>query len=175
LLDQGKRALNERLRARLLQGVERVALPRRFRYVAALPADAQGKSTEARLAALFRPTLPAVEWRSRDAASAVAVLDVSPDLLVFDGHFPDAPILPGVAQLDWAIRIAQSCFEPAGQLQRFARAEALKFQRPVLPGMRLDLSLQWRAADRVLGFAYRSEAGLHASGNVVFAPEDVDA
>ena len=183
LAGEGKRALNERLRAQLLQGVERVALPRRFRFVDALPVDAQGKCTEARLAALFLPpvgegavspagaaaaprTLPDHAWRERDTASAVAELDIAPDLQAFDGHFPGAPILPGVAQIDWAIRIAQAAFDPPPR--RFARLETLKFQRPVLPGMRVDLALRWRADSGVLAFTYRSAAGIHASGNVVF-------
>ena len=37
---------------------------------------------------------------------------------------------------------------------RFVRADGLKFQRPVLPGMTLELALtlQWRAHECVLGF-----------------------
>ena len=166
LRGQGKRALNERLRNVLLQGVERIALPRSWRYVQALPVNAQGKSTEALLSVLFRPAMPAITWHKREAGEAEAVLDITPDLMVFDGHFEQTPILPGVAQLDWAIELARGCFAlPA----RFLRAEALKFQKTVPPGTQLRLVLQWKGETGTLGFQYTSEAGAHASGRIVFA------
>lgn len=171
ILSEGKRALTDRLRALLLQRVERIALPRRFRFVDRLPANAQGKTPMAALQALFRPVRPAAEWVSRDAERAVARLDVAADLLVFDGHFPGTPVLPGVAQVDWAVRFAAECFPLP---QRMLRLDALKFQRPVRPGAQLELSLHWRAADRVLGFVYASEAGTHAGGSVVFRPDGHD-
>ncbi len=165
LQHEGKRALNERLRSALLQGFERVVLPRSWRYVPTIPVNAQGKSTEALLAALFRPVVPVAQWVVREADTAQTWLDIAPDLLVFDGHFPDRPMVPGVAQIDWVMRLARECFVlPAG----FERLDALKFQRPVLPGMRLRLDLQWTAAAGVLGFRFSSEAGAHASGRVVF-------
>jgi 3-hydroxymyristoyl/3-hydroxydecanoyl-(acyl carrier protein) dehydratase len=171
VLAEGKRALNDRLRAVLLQSVERVALPRRFRFVDRLPANAQGKTPLAALQALFRPLRPEAQWMSRDAERAVARLDVAADLLVFDGHFPGTPVLPGVAQVDWAVRYAAECFSlPECML----RLDALKFQRPVRPGTSLELSLHWRAADRVLGFVYTSDAGTHAGGSVVFRPDGHD-
>ena len=165
LQSQGKRALNERLRARLLESVERIALPRRFRYVAALPVNSQGKSTEALLGALFRPRMPPAQWLQRDPAQARVALDVTPELAVFDGHFPGLPVLPGVAQLDWAIEFARTCFALPG---RFVRAEALKFQRPVFPGMTLELQLDWRADATQLTFEFSSPAGVHSGGRVVF-------
>ncbi len=166
---EGKRVLNERLRAVLLDHVERVALPRRWRYVRALPVDAQGKTTQPLLAALFRPVRPAGVWSWRDAAMAVVQLDVAADLAVFDGHFPMQPILPGVAQVDWAIGFARECFAlPA----RFHRLDALKFKRPVRPGTAVELTLQWQPDRGVLGFRYSSSEGVHASGRIVFEGAD---
>lgn len=162
---EGKRAFNERLRAALLKSLERVALPRRFRYVKALPVNSQGKSTEALLAALFRPLLPEPEWQQREAGEALLAVQVTPDLAVLDGHFPGTPVLPGVAQLHWAIEYARDCFALPG---RFLRAEALKFHRPVLPTMRLELALRWRAETGQLAFEYRSAEGVHSSGRIVF-------
>jgi acyl-CoA synthetase (AMP-forming)/AMP-acid ligase II len=165
---EGKRAFNERLRAGLLKSLERIALPRRFRYVNALPVNSQGKSTEALLAALFRPVLPEPEWQRKDAGEAVLAIGITPDLAVLDGHFPGTPVLPGVAQLHWAIEYARSCFVLPG---RFLRAEALKFQRPVLPTVRLELSLRWRAETGQLVFEYRSPEGVHSSGRILFGQD----
>jgi acyl-coenzyme A synthetase/AMP-(fatty) acid ligase/3-hydroxymyristoyl/3-hydroxydecanoyl-(acyl carrier protein) dehydratase len=165
LLQAGRRVLNERLRTALLHGVERVALPRRWRYVQAWPINAQGKVTQAALEALFRPARPVAQWRSRDTQTACAALDIDAGLAVFDGHFPGDPILPGVAQIDWAVEFARECFTLP---PHFLRLEALKFQRPLRPGMQVELALQWQPAAGVLAFRYTSSAGMHAGGRVVF-------
>ena len=53
LQTQGKLALNQLLKQHLLQRFERVLLPKRFRYLTALPYNAQGKLPRAQLEALF--------------------------------------------------------------------------------------------------------------------------
>jgi 3-hydroxymyristoyl/3-hydroxydecanoyl-(acyl carrier protein) dehydratase len=169
----GRRALAERLRARLLAHVERVALPRRWRFVDALPVNPQGKCTEAALAALFAKPNPAapppVQWVRRDTAQATLRFTPAPTLPVFDGHFPGAPILPGVAQLDWAINWGREAF-PA-MPPHFTRVDALKFQQVVPPGTALELALDWSAERATLGFRYHSAAGQHASGKVLFTED----
>ena len=138
--------------------------------------NAQGKSPEALLAALFSPAapapavadsaaLPALQWRVTDPAHAIATLTLAPELTVFDGHFPGQPILPGVAQVDWAITLARRCF---AMPPVFLRLDALKFSQPVTPGTALELEWRWNAASDTLQFEYRSDAGKHSSGRVVF-------
>lgn len=51
---RGRRALNEDLRAALRTRIEATALPRKFRYVEAVPVDAQGKRRRAALEKLFK-------------------------------------------------------------------------------------------------------------------------
>ena len=168
----GKPALVAELREALLAAVDRVALPRRWRFVEALPVNAQGKSTEALLGALFAPPAtapphrPTPKWRITEPAHAQASIALTPDLLVFDGHFPGSPILPGVAQVDWAIAFARERF---AMPPLFIRMEALKFSQPALPGMHLDIEWHWNAATATLQFEYRSTAGRHSSGRIVFA------
>jgi acyl-coenzyme A synthetase/AMP-(fatty) acid ligase len=53
LARRGRRSFNEALKASLRPRIERVALPRRFRYVDAVPADSQGKRQRALLEGLF--------------------------------------------------------------------------------------------------------------------------
>jgi acyl-coenzyme A synthetase/AMP-(fatty) acid ligase len=50
---RGRRSFNEALRAALRRRIEPIALPRKFRYVEAVPVDAQGKRQHAVLKELF--------------------------------------------------------------------------------------------------------------------------
>ena len=162
----GRQALIDELRTALLQGIERLALPRRWRFIDALPVNAQGKTPLAALEALFRPVRPQPEWDGVDATRATARVDVEPGLAVFDGHFPGQPILPGVAQVDWAIAWGRERF---GIAAPFVRMEAVKFHLPVAPGTRLEAEWHWNAAAATLRFEFRSALGLHCNGRAVFA------
>ncbi|WPB57074.1 AMP-binding protein [Xylophilus sp. GOD-11R] len=165
LAELGRRRLGHRLAQALSPELEPIALPRRWRYVQALPVDAQGKSAQALLQSLFRPRVPKATWRLQAPEHARVELDIDPALAVFDGHFDELPVLPGVAQLDWAIAFGGACFALP---PRFLRAEAVKFHRPVLPPATLLLDLQWNPAAGRLSFSFESALGVHASGRAVF-------
>ncbi|GGY53485.1 AMP-binding protein [Pseudoduganella albidiflava] len=184
LLEQeGKLALNARLRAVLAGVVDAVALPRRWRYLDALPVNAQGKTTVAALLALLNvgpadplpapaaaPRLPQVRELARDGDGRRVLLEiVAPaNLVYFDGHFTQAPILPGVAQVEWAIRYGREHFSLPPV---FRAMHALKFQHVIQPGQPVELELLHDPAKGQLAFAFRSPSGQHASGRILFRPE----
>jgi 3-hydroxymyristoyl/3-hydroxydecanoyl-(acyl carrier protein) dehydratase len=163
----GRQALARELDAALASGFDAPVRPKRWRFVSALPVNAQDKTTQAALETLFRPARPQPRWLARQADQAELEITLEAQLLVFDGHFPQVPILPGVAQTDWAIRYAREVFPlPRPML----RLDALKFQRPVQPGQTLCLRLQWDAARATLIFGYRLPTGEPvSSGRAVFA------
>ena len=166
LLDaEGRTALANRLREALSGRVDAIAWPRRWRFLEALPTDARGKTPQRDLLALFRPHMPTPAWLERSSERVRLQLDVDPGLAVFDGHFPEAAILPGVALLAWATRLARQAFPVAGE---FAGMDAVKFQHLVRPGDRLDVELTWQAAKGQLAFRFSSATGVHASGRLRF-------
>jgi acyl-coenzyme A synthetase/AMP-(fatty) acid ligase len=165
----GRRGFSLQLGQHLATSQDAVTRPRRWRFVEAMPVNAQGKPTETMLTALFRPEHPQPHWLNRDESAAELELDLDPSLAAFDGHFLQAAILPGVAQLDWAIRFGREVFALP---PRFLRMEALKFQRVARPGDRLKLNLEWQANKQTLTFRYVSVHGPHASGRVVFGHDD---
>jgi len=165
LAADGRRAFARVLHDALASAQDAVARPRRWRFVDALPMNAQGKVREAELRALFRPERPQPHWLSREGAKADLEIVLDPELAVFDGHFPQIAILPGVAQLDWAVRWGREAF---AMPPRFIRMENLKFQRVLRPGTRVRLHLEWQQAKSALVFRYQSEHGAHASGRVIF-------
>jgi acyl-CoA synthetase (AMP-forming)/AMP-acid ligase II len=172
LEEGGKTALNARLRAQLAPGLDAVALPRRWRYLDALPVDARGKTTAAQLLALLdppaRPRHPAVRVLEQGDARVLLELTVPADLLYFDGHFAVAPVLPGVVQVDWVIHYGAHYLGRGGS---FAGIQALKFQQMIRPDQPVRLELSRDAAKGSLAFRYFSEAGAHASGRILFGPD----
>ncbi len=164
LLDgEGRAAFAQRLRDWLSGHCDPIALPRRWRFPDAMPADARGKTSERALAALFRPLMPAPQWHRRDDSSATATLVAVPELAAFEGHFPQAAILPGVVLVDWAVRLARDALGLTGDLLRM---EGLKFQQLVRPGTELTATLAWMPGR--LDFRFTSEHGVHAAGRLRF-------
>ncbi|WP_255989086.1 AMP-binding protein [Chitinolyticbacter albus] len=163
--EDGKRALNAVLRDQLVDLVEPSALPRRWRYPWALPVNSQGKTTEAELHALFDPRRPEVRLLAHDATQATLHLQFAAASPYFVGHFALAPVLPGVAQLDWVVRLARALFALP---PRFLRLEAAKFQQVIVPDTVLTLALGYAAARGSVSYSLHSAAGQHASGRIVF-------
>lgn len=71
---------------------------------------------------------------------------------VFAGHFEERPVLPGVAQIDWAVSLAGRYLSLAG---RFSGMERIKFRRIIQPPVQVHLYLDWQAARGRLFFEYR--------------------
>ena len=124
------------------------------------------------LANLFRSIRPEPQWLERGSQQARLLLFAGNDLAVFDGHFPQSPILPGVALLDWAIHCGREAFAIDSS---FVRMDATKFQRVVMPGTELILSLTWNDDNKALAFRFESDHGAHASGRILFAAAEVTA
>jgi acyl-coenzyme A synthetase/AMP-(fatty) acid ligase/3-hydroxymyristoyl/3-hydroxydecanoyl-(acyl carrier protein) dehydratase len=175
LAEVGKLVLNRLLRDWLSQSIEPVALPRIWRYLEALPTNAQGKTTHAELLLLIageasRPTLPLERLLERDAHRAVFELTAPRDLVYFDGHFAGAPILAGVVQVDWVIHYGRQCFDLP---PLFCAIHRLKFQRVITPEIPFTLELIHEPARSSLAFKIVSRVGQHASGRVVFGAANV--
>ena len=169
LAASGRRAVNRTLRALLNESIEAVALPRLWRYLDALPANAQGKTTHAALTALLErepalQTTPRRRLLEKSTERAVFELTGPSNLLYFDGHFPGQPILPGVVQLDWVIRFGRECFELPAE---FRAVHGLKFRRVIPPDTPFILELDHRAGTAALDFKILSDLGTHASGRVL--------
>jgi acyl-coenzyme A synthetase/AMP-(fatty) acid ligase len=170
LATEGKLALNIRLRDALLDSVEPVALPRRWRYLDALPVNAQGKTTHALLMTLLdeRPRTPRVRELAREDNRVALELVVPKDLFYFDGHFPEAPILPGVVQVDWAIAKGREYFALP---PHFSGMHALKFQHVIQAEQPVTLELMHDKQKGSLQFRYFSAHAQHASGRILFSEQ----
>jgi len=95
--------------------------------------------------------LPIERSRELQADSVTLTLQVEAGLFWFRGHFPELPILPGVAQLDWVMHYGVTLLAPDKQ---FAAVENIKFQQPVPPDSLLQLRIDWDAEKSRLSFRY---------------------
>jgi acyl-coenzyme A synthetase/AMP-(fatty) acid ligase/3-hydroxymyristoyl/3-hydroxydecanoyl-(acyl carrier protein) dehydratase len=167
LSGEGRVALAKTLRRHLAAYFDVVVLPRHWRFRIALPFDARGKLAAAAVAAAFGAREEGFELLSeaRGGDDLYYELRVPPTLVHFEGHFPGLPILPGVVQLDWAIRLAA---EHVTGVRDIEAVERLKFTAPVMPGAVLHLKLSHEAGRRRVQFAYRLGERDCSSGVIVY-------
>ncbi|KAE9647636.1 AMP-binding protein [Pseudomonas sp. PB103] len=171
LREHGRRSLTEGLRKHLSQHCEALALPRRWRLVRQLPLNSQGKLPQAEVEALLlapRPKAPEVLSQVETEGEWSLQLSVPPDLAYFSGHFPKAPVLPGVVQVEWALNLGRQLLNLGGA---FAGMEVLKFQQLVRPGDEIQLHLRFDPERSKLYFAYRNDTATCSSGRILLDVE----
>ena len=102
-----------------------------------------------------------------DISPNVAVLSLymPASLHYFAGHFPDRPILPGVVQIDWAIKYANQYFRLNGA---FSGMEAVKFHEFIVPSVVVELRLRHDERKSKVYFEYVGEKGRYSSGRIRF-------
>jgi 3-hydroxymyristoyl/3-hydroxydecanoyl-(acyl carrier protein) dehydratase len=162
----GKMRFDRWMRQSLAASFERIAIPRRWRYVSALPYNAMGKITTASIVQLFdRQALPPFAVREVGENEIVLTLALRDCAQVFDGHFPQLPVMPGVAQIHWALRLAQRYFPIEG---RFSGLKQLRFQRILRPEDEVSLVLGFSPEKKEVRFTYTSKSGVHSQGQALF-------
>ncbi|MDR0564479.1 MAG: AMP-binding protein [Azoarcus sp.] len=150
-----KKALfDTRLRNSLHNRLEPLALPRRWRYVDAFPVNEMGKITRQELERLFLPTvahaellpLPLGTVMPEGEEKIILQLKIPANLIWFEGHFPGAPVLPGVVQIDWAAWFARFYL---GFDAGAANISNIKFQHAFKPhdAPRLEMVLRKNGAE----------------------------
>lgn len=159
LAHKGKQALIRELSDLLSFTADAQQAGGRWRFVQRLPAA--GKATRA------RPLHPCWEELDRSPATWLGETAVTDDLAVLEGHFPNEPIVPGLAQLLWADTLSRKFFAAytaPGEIRN------LKFAQLVVPGVRLQLELVHEIRTRArVTFRFASDAGTHSSGVLIGA------
>lgn len=173
LRQHGRAALINDLRHHLAQSVERVALPRHWRFAAALPRNAQAKIRHADFQAAFErsPTAPQWQPESRDDAAQRYTFSgcVPADLRWFGGHFAEFPLVPGVIEIQWARDLAAQF---AWGRRPVSGMENLKYQQFVRPADRVLMTLQYDEAKGKIHFTLQQQDGaVCASGRIVLAQD----
>ena len=94
-------------------------------------------------------------------------LSIDSGIEFFKGHFDEAPIIPGVAQLYWAIEFYINYFKPESR-PIVSNISALKFQQVIPPDTKLVLTLEFDRVKNILLFSFASDNAKFSSGKIVF-------
>jgi hypothetical protein len=127
-----KTALIQALRVR----VDAVFLPRQIYFVAQLPRNTTGKLVASTLASFLRTLEASKLGIVRPNTNGEIKVRIPKHHPSFAGHFPGAPILPGVVSLDWVLT---AVFKALGRFDSPKRISAVKFLAPFLPDEELTV------------------------------------
>ncbi len=107
------------------------------------------------------PTEPEIRSERRDGDIVSLEIFVDENLFQFQGHFPGEPVLPGVAQIDWAAKCAVRYFAvPA----RFPRIGQLKFSKLIVANSVLSLRLEYKRDKGRIVFSFSEGGEVCSSG-----------
>jgi len=112
------------------------------------------------------PRLPQVIAVRAEGAAVEIDLAVTADIVWFEGHFPDLPVLAGVVQIEWALDLAR---RHLGVGTVSARQFQIKFKQMIVPGDMVTLMLRHDLAKHKLKFEYRCGGQVCTVGSVVVA------
>jgi 3-hydroxymyristoyl/3-hydroxydecanoyl-(acyl carrier protein) dehydratase len=113
-------------------------------------------------------TEPEILSERRDANVVEVDILMSADLFQFQGHFPERPIFPGVAQLDWAAHLSAKYF---GSLGTIIGLSQIKFTNLIEPGNRLCLRMELQIEKRRIVFSYLRDDSKCSSGCFELSPK----
>ncbi len=168
----GRAALSNTFRNHLRQSFVASTVPRSFRFVDALPRNAQGKLPQEALHSLFQSRFdPSVTEAQHLGGSTrksrrVLHLKVPERLAYFEGHFPQHPVVPGIVQLRWVVEAASEWLKRPLTVRRM---EAIKFKNLLLPGRPFSLEIEndRSGPDQILRFSLTEKKTLYSSGRLV--------
>jgi len=170
LKEHDKLTLNNCLKSHLKEYFEAVVLPRKWRYNS-LPTNAQGKTTQLDLQNMFNqsvnsPKLPTLTQANIINDNEVELsFNIPENLHYFKGHYPSFPIVPGVVEIDWAIKYAKKHLHLNG---KFIGMEAIKFHEFITPNDNIILRLNFKKETHKLLFSFTSKTSKLSSGRILF-------
>ena len=110
---------------------------------------------------------PPILSRLDDFTYQRLLMEISPELGWFRGHFPGNPVLAGVVQLHWAVTVSLMLF---GFHDAPSEIKRLKFKSVVTPPRIIELTLN-RPCENEVQFEYASLGQQHSQGRLIFAED----
>ncbi len=166
LREQGRAAVVAVLKQHVAASQDAVAVPRYWRFAAALPRNAQSKIAAADFQTALMQGITQPDWQQAEHPEGFAYQGHVPlDLVYFGGHFAKFPLVPGVVELQW-VRDLAARFEWGRQ--NVVRVENLKYQQFLRPNDSVSAYLKYDAVKNKLVFKLENQDAVCASGRIVF-------
>ncbi len=175
LENRGKAQLGIHLRHSLKETCEPVAIARRWRFVSEMPVTSHGKINFQILQDIFGSEKspqnkernpmklgsilnPEVLRTTTMGNSVQLTLHIPIDLAYFEGHFTNAPLVPGVVQLHWAVLYGREyCDINRNAVIDVPQASHIKFSNPIFPNHEVCLILDHQIEKKIITFKYISK------------------
>jgi 3-hydroxyacyl-[acyl-carrier-protein] dehydratase len=109
-----------------------------------------------------------IRAEQKDSNCVMAQITTGPHSPWFSGHFPDDPILPGVAQIHMVAASIAKVLQKELVLQSVAR---IKFRKLIRPGDVLDIHAETGKKEYHYSFQITSKQQEVCSGRLVLAPK----
>ncbi len=113
-------------------------------------------------------TEPEILSESVSSDNVELTLFLPADLFQFKGHFPGQPILPGIAQVDWAARYSEKYI---GHFGSYSKLGQLKFSKLIEAEQTVTLKLRHVKNKRRIHFSYEVDKEVCSSGFLELAGE----
>ena len=103
----------------------------------------------------------------------VGIKQVSINESFFQGHFPGAPVMPGVLQIEamaqagGILAVQSVAFDPATHVMLFMAIDAVKFRKAVVPGDQLHIEV----VPLRVGKIFKMKGEIKVDGQVVSSAE----
>lgn len=114
-------------------------------------------------------TLPVIRSQTHNENQCETVFHIISTDEYFSGHFSGQPIIAGVFQIDWAIKVAEHVFD-LNIAQHFVGMDAIKFKNIITP--ECDLKLVITKSLTHIVFEYWVENTNMSSGKIRFQIDD---
>ena len=114
-----------------------------------------------------RPPLQMIEkvLEVEDGEYAKGIKCVSVNEPYFAGHFPDAPIMPGVLVIEACAQLCSITMESQGteddKIYVLLKCEEFKFLRPVIPGDCLEIEVRKESGGGILAFTSMNKEDIY--------------
>ncbi|MCG6881480.1 MAG: hypothetical protein LJE96_20335 [Deltaproteobacteria bacterium] len=113
----------------------------------------------------------ALDTKTTDIGEMILHAQVPPESPWFNGHFPEDPTLPGIAQLEMAVDAIRLAGKRNVSAAGFRR---VRFKRVIRPGEKLEIIAAPRKSDED-AYAFRILVGNELACNGVLFVKDPDA
>ena len=162
----------------LSQFIETTVLPKKWRYLEELPQNTEGKIRVRDIQTLFKlpesPDFKILKFHREPGVLVTKLLFPSTSGF-YDGHFPEFKLLPAVAQVDMALRLARNFLDVPKALSKIHRT---KFAGPILPDVPVILNVMYNEDSAKVSFNYtladdeESDGKILSNGSFTMNPEE---